>query len=407
MSKNDLNPPGTEHRSATARSPRIFISAAEPSGDRHAAALLRAIRERQPDVQFFGVAGPLMQAEGCEAMDDLASRAAMLLGAVSLAARAYRLMGRIQQRVMTDPPDLAIFVDSPALHLPMARRIRPTGVPTLYYIAPQLWAWAPRRIEKVRRYIDRLAAILPFEEAYFRERGVTADFVGHPLVSQPAQSPPKHQLVRELKQLGNPVIACLPGSRKHVVREVLPGQIEVARRIAEVHTRAAFVFAAAGEDAAETIRSNVANERFPYRVELSENASVLSAADFALVASGTATLEVACHNVPMVVMYNGSKWGYRLIGRHLIQTRHLSLVNILAERELVPEFMPYYTSTEPIADQALDILASADRRDQIRNGLRKIVESLGTADASANTAKIALEMIRPARRSPGPMSPRV
>lgn len=381
--------------------PRIFISAAEPSGDRHAASLIREIRRICPEATFFGVAGPAMQAAGCEPIDDLSHRAAMLLGAVRLVGHAYRLLGRVQRLLRTDGADLAILVDSPTLHLPMAKRIKPTGCPVLYYIAPQLWAWAPWRINRVRRRVDRLAAILPFEEDYFRTRGVDARYVGHPLIEQLRSEKLDSTAIQAFQNQGKPIIACCPGSRRHVVHEVLPGQIEVARKIADRYPNALFLFVAANTNAEETIRAAVAHESFATRVEVNRNGEILAAADLALCASGTATLEVAFHGVPMVVMYNGSKWGYRLIGRWLIRTPHLCLVNILAGHSVVPEFMPYYTSTEPIARHALTLLEDQTRRTTTKVELEAIIDSLGTARAATKTAKMALDMIKTTDRSLG------
>lgn len=334
-----------------------------------------------------------MRAAGCEAIDDLTDRSAMLLGAVRLAGHAYRLLREVGRRLRTDRADLAILADSPALHLPMAKRVRAAGCPVLYYIAPQLWAWAPWRIRRLRRRVDRLATILPFEESYFRDRGIDARFVGHPLVEQLEAENPSQDAIRSLREAGQPVIACLPGSRDHVIREVLPGQIEVARAVAREHPDAAFLFAAAHEAAAATIRARLENESLNHRVEIDLNGEILRAADLALCASGTATLEVAWHRLPMVVMYNGSKWGYRLIGRWLIRAPHLSLVNILAGRCIVPEFMPYYTSTAPIAAEALDLLANEERRTAMRAELDAIVRSLGSSSAAGQTARTAMEML--------------
>ncbi len=334
-----------------------------------------------------------MQAAGCLAIDDLTSKSAMLVGALRLLRHARRLMRQISRILAATPVDLAIVVDSPALHLPMAKRLRKAGCPVLYYIAPQLWAWAPWRIRPLRRRVNRVAAILPFEESYFRQRGVDARYVGHPLVEQLADYNRDHALLATMRQAGSPVVTCLPGSRSHVIQEVLPGQIEVARTIAEHHPRAVFLFAAADARASAIIREFLPTDNLNCRVEIGHLPEMLSASDLALCASGTATLEVACHGVPMIVMYNGSKWGYRLVGRHLITTPHLSLVNILAGRRIVPEFMPYYDSTEPIAAEALDILANPARQEAIKTDLARIVNSLGTSRAAEQAARMAVEMI--------------
>lgn len=378
---------------STGGTPRIFISAAEPSGDRHAASLIRAIRTQCPAAQFLGVAGPLMQAAGCLAIEDWTRQSAMLVGAVRLAGRAYRLVHRVRRLLQNEPCDLAILVDSPALHLPMARHVKAAGCPVLYYIAPQLWAWAPWRIGRVRRRVDRLAAILPFEETYFRQRGVHASFVGHPLVEQLTADPADPAAVQWLKTLGQPLVACLPGSRQHVIREVLPGQIEVAQGIAKQYPKAGFVFAAASPEAENTIRARLGTPPFPLHIVTGRTTDLLAAADLALCASGTATLEVAWHRLPMVVMYNGSKWGYRLVGRWLITTPHLCLVNILAGRRVVPEFMPYYVSTAPILAEALDILRNDERRETMQHDLDAIIGSLGTDNAAERTACMALDML--------------
>lgn len=342
-----------------------------------------------------------MQSAGCEPVDDFVGQSAMLVGAARLAGRAWRLIRRTRRMCMENPPDLAILVDSPALHLPLAKGIKAAGCPVLYYIAPQLWAWAPWRIRRVRRRVDRMAALLPFEEDYFRQRGVRTEFVGHPLVTQLKSERPDQAVVQRLKAMGQPLVACLPGSRSHVIQEVLPGQLEVCRRIAERYPQAAFLFAAAHESAAQAIRSAIeANDAEPLNcfVETRRNAEILSAADLALCASGTATLEVAWHRVPMVVMYNGSKWGYRLVGRWLINLRHLSLVNILANREIVPEFMPYYTSTDPIAAQALELLADSDRRAEVCSELDQVIRSLGDKDAARETAALTMQIIQKPRK---------
>jgi lipid-A-disaccharide synthase len=384
---SDGSPPDN-HPSA-----RIFISAAEPSGDRHAAGVIREIRKRRPESRFVGVAGPLMQQAGCEPIDDLTGRSAMLLGAVRLAGRAYRLLKRTDRLLRDQRVGLAILVDSPALHLPMAKRVKKAGTPVLYYVAPQLWAWAPWRIRRLRRRVDRVAAILPFEEEYFRQRGVDTHFVGHPLIEQLTARTPDADMIRDLKQTGSPIVACLPGSRGHVVREVLPGQIAVARAIAACHPQAAFLFAAAHQAAALAILSALAEEQFTSRVLIDQNAEILAAAELALCASGTATLEVAYAKLPMVVMYNGSKWGYRLVGRWLIRTPHLCLVNILAGRRIVPEFMPYYTSTEPIAREAIDLLTNPQRRADMTHDLEAVIQSLGTSSAAQTTAEMAIDML--------------
>ena len=207
--------------------PLVFISAAEPSADLHAASLIHAARRQDPSVRFFGVAGPLMQDAGCEAVFDMTSHAAMAAGMFKAIPRALAMLRTSKAALRDRKPDLCVVIDSPILHLKTTRYARRAGVPVLYYIAPQLWAWGAGRINKVRRTVDRLAVIFPFEETYFRERGVPAEYVGHPLFDSLTAREIDEQRVTELKKLGKPLLAILPGSRSHVVQEVFPGQLEV------------------------------------------------------------------------------------------------------------------------------------------------------------------------------------
>lgn len=347
-----------------------------------------------------------MQQAGCETVHDLTHRSAMLAASLGLAGEAARLLRRIDRLFAAGVADLFVPVDSPTFNLPLARRAKARGLPVVYFIAPQVWAWAEFRVRKVRRRTDKLMVILPFEEEYFRRHGIDATYVGHPLMESLARRAVDSSFAESLRQCGSPVIACLPGSRRHVIEEVLPGQMDVCRRIAARHPNAAFLFAAANDDAVARIGACRPSDFLggrPCRIEVGRNAEILAAADLVLVASGTATLEVAWHRRPMIVMYNAPRWGYQLVARWLIRTPHLSLVNILAGRELVPEFMPYYRSTEPIARAALELLENARRREEMTAGLDQLIRALGTHRVADEAAAIADRMLNAAvaNRRPG------
>jgi lipid-A-disaccharide synthase len=241
--------------------------------------------------------------------------------------------------------------------------------------------------------VDRLAVILPFEEAFFRSHGIPATYVGHPLFDSLAERPPDPEAVAAIRARGQPVVAVLPGSRRHVVQEVLPGQLEVVDRIRERFPEAHIGVSEANPRVADVIDRAVASCGLPATKYRGQNADLLAAADLALVASGTATLEVAYRHTPMIVMYNANRWAYRLIGRWLLRMRHLCLVNIIAGREVVPEFMPYYTSTRPIAARALELLDDADARLAMSNDLAELIDPLAQPGASGNTARMLLEML--------------
>ncbi|MCO6438884.1 MAG: lipid-A-disaccharide synthase [Phycisphaerae bacterium] len=372
---------------------KVFISAAEPSADQHAASLIRAVHRADPAVQFAGVAGPKMRDAGCETIFDITGHSAMLLGAVRLVGRAVTYYRRCRERFQSDPPDAVVVVDSPALHLRLARMARRLDLPVLYYIAPQLWAWGSRRISKLRRDVDELAVILPFEEAYFRERGVRATYVGHPLAEQHRERSVDSSIVARLRKDARTFVALLPGSRRHVVKEVLSGQIEVAKAISRQLPGASFGVSVASDGLAEMISRAAEGTGIRVVMERKHYAELLEAADLVLVASGTASLEVAMRGKPMIVMYNASRMMYHLVGRWMVRTPHLSLPNILAGRRIVPEFMPYYRSTDPISAAALELLTNDEVRSRTVEDLRVITEPLRGTDASSRTTGILMQMI--------------
>ncbi len=336
-----------------------------------------------------------MVAAGCDRIFDMTRHAGMLLGAMKAAPQAVAMLTTSDRHLRRYPFDAAVVIDSPTLHLPLADRAHSAGIPVLYYIAPQMWAWGAYCIYKLRHRVDRLAVILPFEETYFRAQGVDATFVGHPLAEQLAQETANPKTIHEIRSRGAPVVALLPGSRSHVVTEVLPGQLDVATRVAAAFPGAVFGVSVAGSTVATIIERHVkASGLGAKRIRLypDHRAELIRAADLVLVASGTTTLEVALNARPMIVMYNGSRALYQLIGRWLIQTPHLSLPNILAGRLIVPEFMPYYRSTTPIADRAVELLRSEPERATMSRELGAITEPLRGSRASERTAAILLEL---------------
>ncbi len=391
--------------SAGADHPRIFISAAEQSADEHAAALIRAFGAQHPDAAFVGLAGPAMRAAGCECFHDMTTRSAMALAAFRRAPEALRLLHRLKSHLREGGYDAAVMVDSPTLNLPIARLCRLAGVPVMYYIAPQTWAWAAWRNRRIRRRVNRVACIWPFEETWFRECGIPALYVGHPSFDRLLAAPIDEQCVAELRRLGPPVITLLPGSRRHVVQEVLPGQLEVATALRKRFPRAFFLVVPANEEVRELIEPMVAASRLGRAVRVlwpgsaaggdgaalaerlaKDRAAAIRAAEIVLVASGTVTLEVAFHGTPMIVMYNSSRLGYELIGRWLISTPHLSIPNILAGRRVVPEFMPYYRTVDPIIAAAVEWLATPGSLDRVRRELAELIQPMVRPGAAANAA---------------------
>lgn len=375
---------------------RIFISVAEDSADVHAAALIRTAARLLPTVRFYGLTGPRMRAAGAETLYDLTAHAAMLTGVVGLVGRAFRALRIVAESWREAPPDLVVLLDSPELHLRLARRARERGLPVLYYIAPQTWAARAGRNRQLAAWVDRLACILPFEQEYFRRAGVNAEYVGHPLFESLRRQRPDAALVARLRRDGLPLIALLPGSRRHVIDAVLPRQLAVTSRLRDAGVKLRPAISAVDAERAEQIRRHVVAADVPAEVVVADNASLLAAADLALVASGTATLEVAYYRKPMIVLYDPGRLLaalYRPFGRLVVKAPHLALVNVLAGRRIVPEFVPLPGDPTLVARVAEQLLRDTTWRSLMARQLDELVRPLEQTSASANVCRLMNELL--------------
>jgi lipid-A-disaccharide synthase len=371
---------------------RIFISAAEPSADVHCANLITAFKARAVGVAFFGIGGHKMAAAGCRLLEDTTHRAAMGHSSIKEVTHYWRLLRRIKQAFRQDRPDLVIVCDSPSFNFHVAKAAKKAGIKTMFYVAPQLWAWGAWRISKLRRHCDRLCCILPFEEQWFRQRGIHATFVGNPLLDAVDRDLSKNARtysdlhVRPLK------VAILPGSRTAEIETLWKPMQQVALRLRDRHPGIQFIAVAVNERRKHQLR---ATEEPGFQCEYSVDSvyRTASSADFALVASGSATLEVAAAGCPMIVMYQTNRFLWHILGRWLVRTRFFSLANIIAGKELVTEFMPYFTSIDPIAARACSLLADAAALTRLSHDLVAIAAPLARRDASTEVAAIIQEML--------------
>ncbi|OPZ98180.1 MAG: Lipid-A-disaccharide synthase [Planctomycetes bacterium ADurb.Bin412] len=366
----------------------IFISAAEASGDMHAAALIRQIRHQFPNTRCEGLGGPRMAEAGCCILEDLVSRSAMLTHAVAQVPFYFKLLRRIKEHFNQQRPDMVILVDSFAWNSHVGKAARRLGIPVLYYIPPQLWAWGAWRVGKLRRCADKVACIFPFEQDWFTRRHIDANYVGHPLFddSHPVDLPklPAHTA-------HFPTIALLPGSRGHEIDRLWQPMQTIARRIKDRHPQARFQTAAPDSRKAELLRAS-ADENLNIDIRHMSIEAATRYADLALVASGTATLEVAAQSCPMVVLYHVNWLHWYLAGKWLVKTPHISLVNILAKKELVPEFIPFRGRTSEVAAAALAILEDDPKRQALRQDLKQLLQPILTPGAARHVTEIMNQM---------------
>jgi lipid-A-disaccharide synthase len=367
--------------------PHFFLSAAEPSADIHCARLIAALRQLHPAALFTGLGGDEMARAGCTLLANTTSRAAMTYNVMTQLSWYRDLIRSAAAHFRSDPPDLVIVCDSPALNFHIAKAAHKSHKKTLFYVAPQLWAWAPWRIRKLKRLCDKLCCILPFEEKWFASRGLEATYVGNPLFADLDLSIPRGE-----QNFFAPRVALMPGSRKAEIDSLWPAMQEVAQRIAEKFPATGFTAVAVNDDAATALKScQLKGLEIDYSIRSVYETARRS--DLALVASGSATLQVAAAACPMAIMYQSSPLLWHLVGRWLINIPYLSLVNILADRRLVPEFMPYFKSTDPIAEECLALLQNPSRMHQMSASLDALTRPFKDTDASANVARIASDML--------------
>lgn len=316
--------------------------AGEASGDYLAAGLIRAIRDRVPDVGVEGIGGPMMAGEGARILYPMDTIS--IMGMDGLARSLWKILGirrALAERFMRDPPDVFVGVDVPDFNLALERRLRRAGIPTVHYVSPTVWAWREYRVNKIRRSVDLMLTLFPFEADYFRARSVPVSFVGHPMSDEIPEVIDRAAARAALGIDAEYVVALLPGSRISELERLGMLFVEVAARLHESGKRdifflAPFINTATKDYFAKLVAANA--PELPIRLLASQSRQVLAASDLALLASGTAALEAALHKVPMVVTYKVS-WFTSLMVRMFARVRYFSMPNHLLDDPIVPELM--------------------------------------------------------------------
>jgi lipid-A-disaccharide synthase len=372
----------------------VLIVAGEASADLHGSHLVTALKQLDPTLTFSGIGGPRMMEAGVRILFSSSEMAVVgLTEVVSRLATVTRAYLRLKAILRKDEPVLLVLMDYPDFNLRLARAARRFQVPVLYYISPQVWAWRKGRVETIRRCVDRMAVILPFEEDFYRERGLHVDHVGHPLLEEiPTDLDGKSVRTELGLHQTYPVLALLPGSRREEVANLLPIMVKAAEKIRSKHTRLKCLLPRALTIPVELVEENLKKSSLDVQVIPGDVYRVLKACDLALVASGTATLEAAILETPMIIVYRVSFFSY-WIGRMVISVPFIGLVNLVAGEEVVPELIQGDVTPERLAQAAMDILEHDDRRGDMIRKLRRLRETLGQGSASEKTARIALEMI--------------
>jgi len=382
----------------------LMIVAGEPSGDAHGASLVRALREAAPDkeFEFFGSTGSLLRGAGVESVvpaDDLA-----IMGIVEVTRafpRFLRAFRELKKAALERKPDAVILVDWPEFNLRLARALHQRGLRVIYYISPQVWAWRSYRAKQIKRNVDLMLSILPFEQEWYAERGIEqVEFVGHPLAGEVRAQYDRTEFCRRMKlDRKLPIISLLPGSRRKEVERILPPMLEAAALISARYPEVQFVVVVAPTRSSDEIRNIVRAQRsLPQplpsclHIVTDQSREALAASDAAAVASGTATLEAALLETPMVVVYKESAINWHVLGG-LINVDHYGLVNLVAGERVMTELMQNELTGDRLATELLELL-DEDRNAEVRNRLHEVSEQLGTGGASQRAAERVLDKVR-------------
>jgi len=365
----------------------ILVVATEASADLHAARVLEELRKLDPTLGAFGVGGPRLRAAGLVALRQAEEMSVMgLAEVVPKIPVILAILREIAAAAAARRPALALLVDSPDFNLRLAERLKRLGVKVVYYVSPSVWAWRRGRVKTIARVVDRMLCILPFEEALYRESGVSARFVGHPLLER-ASPEPKERYRERLGLAGRTTIALLPGSRLGELRRIFPPMLEAAERIRARHPEVQFVVPVAPTLGEEALRPFLRRHAvLPVALVESGTEAALGASDAALVKSGTAVLETALMRRPMVVVYRLS-WLTYFLGRLFVRLAHFALVNILAGRSVVPELLQRQASPLRMAAEIERLLPEGPERAQQLQGFEEVRARLGSPGAPRRVAE--------------------
>lgn len=377
-----------------------MLSCGEASGDLYAGALVEALRALEPGIDVFGLGGPRFEAAGGRLTGDFRGLSVTgITEALRVLPQTWAMYRRLVDAARTERPGALVLVDYPDFNFRLMTAVKRLGVPIVYYVSPQLWAWRPGRIRTMKAVVDRVLPIFPFEEALYRREGMDVRFVGHPLVDLAVP----HQSRAEL--LGGaglnparPTIGLLPGSRLNELHQLVPVLAAAVPRIASLVYDVQFVVARA-PNLPDSFFAPFQGAGVPVAVVEGRTDDVLAAADAVVTASGTATVQTALHGKPMVVVYKLSPLTYR-IGKPLVRVRMFSMVNLVAGHQVVPELIQDACTPEAVAAETASLLTDAGRASRMRDDLAVVRERLGGPGASARAAAAVLEIAArgPARR---------
>ena len=378
---------------------KLFLSAGEPSGDLHAANLASSLRRLDPSIQLVGLGGPKMAAAGVRLRYPLTDLAIMWFGRAMLHLPTFFRVARQSEAFFrsAERPDAVVVTDYPGFHWALAKRARRAGVPVYYFVPPQLWAWAGWRVAKVRRYFRAVLTALPFEPAWYAERGVNTHHVGHPYFDELAEQKIDGEFVKHMIAPGSPLVTILPGSRTQEVTANGPLLLKAAKIIAEAVPGTRLVVAAFRDSQAELMRQYARNLDLDVEILVGRTPELIESATACLAVSGSVGLELLSRLKPAVIVYRITPLA-RVVSRQFIVCKYISLVNLLADRELYPEFLTTVNDPDALAGPIVHWLRRPEARDAVVAELRTLRDAVAVPGACDRAARFLLDDLAGAQR---------
>ena len=385
---------------------RVLLSCGEASGELYAAELVRELLARDPEIECFGLGGDRLRKAGAEILVDL--KEISVIGLVEVVGKLPALK-RAQTTLVAaaaeSRPDVAVLIDFSGFNLRFSNRLKSLGIPIVYYVSPQVWAWRRGRLKTISKNVDKMLVILPFEEAFYREAGIAATFVGHPLVDIVRSQEDRSTFLRRVGLDANrPVVALMPGSRPREIELHLPILAGAIQRMKDRRPDLQFVLLKAPTVELAAVAAGLGDASSSVHILSETTYEGLSHADVAIVASGTATVEAALCETPMVVVYRVGGLSY-FLGKRMVRVPHYAMVNLIAERSLVPELIQEDMTEERVCFETLNLLENTEAAESMRRGLREVsarLGRLGTGGASRRAAEEVLSVAQQSHRAQRP-----
>jgi len=370
---------------------KVMIIAGEAPGDIHGARLVKAMQALRPGLEFFGIGGSVLRQAGVRITVDNSQLAVVgiseALSKLRILLRALKVAKGDLKRIR---PDLLIVIDFPDFNLRVATMASKLGIPVMYYIGPQIWAWRAGRVKKIKKVIDHMVVIFPFEAAFYERRHVPVTFVGHPLLD--GMTSMMSGEAKERRRGTGVLIGLLPGSRNEEVRRLLPTMVEVADVLSEHMPGIRFAIPVASSVDRALVKTIAEGRATRFLILSDRLGDILDEATLVITASGTVTLEAAIAGAPMIIVYKVSHFSYWLAKR-LVRVEHIGLANLVAGKRVVPELIQHQASTDKIAHEALQLLRDENRLAEIRRQLGRVARRLGAPGASQRAAQVAINLL--------------